>query len=200
MSFAKDLWDELELLDKHSLSQRKSAEEFLQLLRERALHEVFYARGLERIALHKHAASPTETLSPAIAAMKKACEERSRSSFAFAEAITVEMIEPISELLRSQALSVNRTSSEGQFMRRQLQALLGEHSDAYQCFQEACMVTDKGTYTIEQGLSTKERSQLISTLLQHKQKMEESEREYHASVKRVNDFKAEFDGTMVRLT
>jgi hypothetical protein len=110
MSFAKDLWDELDLLDKHSLTQRKSAEEFLQLLRERALHEVFYERGLERIALHRDMTPTTETLSPAIAAMKRACEK------------------PGSQ------------RKEDQLIRRQLQALLTEHSDVYQCFQEWLLV------------------------------------------------------------
>lgn len=177
-----------------------SAEEFLQILRERVLHEVFYARGLERIVTHKFDAPPSSTLAPAIAAMKQCCEVRKASSLMLAASITKDTIEPLKDLLKSQALSSKRTSFETTRIDKQMQRLMNEHAQAYARFQAACKTTDQHTYLLEQGLSSEQRSRLISTLVQSKKEMDDSERQYHHSVKRFNDFKAETEATLVSST
>lgn len=200
MNYAKDLWDEFDLLETYSKTRRSGAEEFLQILRERVLHEAFYARGLDRIAAHEYVGAPSITITPAILAMKKCCEDRSASAKQLAETITVEMIEPMKELLKSQALSLKRTSNEASRIKKEVQVVMQSHSKAYSRFTTACKTTDHHTYLLEQGPTTEQRNRLISTLVLSKKEMDESEREYHNSVKRVNDFKIESEVSLVSST
>ncbi len=52
MSFATELANKFDLVDCDAAEKRKGVEEFIQLLRERALHKEAYAKGLERIGNH----------------------------------------------------------------------------------------------------------------------------------------------------
>ena len=70
MSFAEHLPGRFDLVHRYSEETQRGTEQFIQVLRERALLEETYARGLERISSHTSPLSTRGSLAEAINALK----------------------------------------------------------------------------------------------------------------------------------
>lgn len=202
MSFAADLSSKFELVDRHAIDKRKGVEEFIQLLRERALHEEAYAKGLERIGNHPFFVATQGTLAHAISAMKNDSLNKAMQAKMLAENINNDLIETLRALLKTQTQTIKKSSTEGKRLTKDLEQLREKHNRAYARYWKACKDSEELTILLEaqRDMPTDKRTKAISKLVLLKKEVDESVRQYQSSIEGYNVFRRHYDELMVPST
>eukprot|EP00357_Protocruzia_adherens_P016300 CAMPEP_0115042218 /NCGR_PEP_ID=MMETSP0216-20121206/46140_1 /TAXON_ID=223996 /ORGANISM="Protocruzia adherens, Strain Boccale" /LENGTH=747 /DNA_ID=CAMNT_0002424301 /DNA_START=393 /DNA_END=2632 /DNA_ORIENTATION=- len=138
MSFATDLWDQFELVNKYSTDKRKEAEEYMNLLRERVAAEDSYAKALERIANHANCTSITGSLAVGINIMKLSCKNKATQARFIADSITDDPIEHLKELLKTQGAEAKKWTIEGRRLDKDVKAVQDRNEKAQTKYTQIC--------------------------------------------------------------
>ena len=199
MSFATELTNKFDVVDRHAAEKRKGVEEFIQLLRERALHEEAYAKGLERIGNHSFFVTTQGTLAHAVSAMKNDSLNKAMQAKLLAENVNSDLVESLRTLIKSQALSIKKSSSEGRRLTKDLEQLRDRHQKAYSRYWKACKDSEDLTILLEsqRDMPTDKRAKALSKLVLLKKEVDESVRQYQNSIEAYNGFRKHHDELMV---
>lgn len=200
MSFAVDLWGNFEFVNSHSLERRKGAEEMMYFYKELAACEEAYAKGLERIGSHPYLVTTQGTLAHAVVALKQDCLKRALHSKHLAESITKTLVETLREMLKVQAASIKKFSSEGKSLEKQFSNCTSQLEKSRLRYMKACSDTEQVTYLLESGMTADKRTKLLNRLVASKKELTESIASYQANIEGSNAFKERYDGMMVNAT
>ena len=202
MSFATELTSKFDLVDRHSVEKRKSVEEFIQLLRERAFHEETYAKGLDRIGNHTYFVATQGTLAHAISAMKNDCLNKSMQAKLLAENIHSDLVESLKTLVKAQTQAIKKSSTEGKRLNKDLESLRDKHNKAYARYWRACKDSEELTILLEEqrDMPAERRVKALSKLVMMKKEVDESVRQYQNSIEAYNIFRKHYDELMVTST
>jgi len=199
MSFATQLTNQFDLVDRHATEKRKGVEEFMQLLRERALHEESYAKGLERIGNHSFFVATQGTLAHAVSAMKNDSLNKAMQAKLLAENVNSDLVESLRTLVRSQVQSIKKSSTEGRRLTKDIEQLRDRHNKAYSRYWKACKDLEDLTVLLEsqRDMPPERRVKAISKLVLLKKEVDESLRQYQNSIEAYNGFRKHYDELMV---
>jgi hypothetical protein len=102
MSF-EDLWDQLDLVIRHSELRREGVEDLRELLKLRAEVEVKCCKGLDRLAQSEKSVSRNGSLADAVTALKTHWFNRAAKSRAMAEMILSDLLLPLGAVVTKQS-------------------------------------------------------------------------------------------------
>ena len=202
MSFAADLSNKFELVDRHAVEKRRGVEEFIQLLRERALHEEAYAKGLERIGNHPFFVATQGTLAHAVSAMKNDSLNKAMQAKMLAENVNNDLIESLRGLVKAQTQAIKKSSTEGKRLTKDLDQLRDKHNKAYARYWKACKDSEDLTLVLEaqRDMPADKRTKAISKLVLLKKEVDDSVKQYQNSIEAYNAFRRHYDELMVHRT
>lgn len=200
MSFATDLRGCFKLIDAHSQDQRKGTDELAYFFKELTAYEEAYAKGLDRIGSHAYSVTTSGTLAHSVAAFKQDCLRRAGNSRQLAENLTTDLIESLKEMLKTQAVSIKKSSGEGKTLEKQRVTLLNQLEKSRLRYIKACSDTEQITYSLETGMPNDKRMKLTSRLVASKKELDDSITAYQGCVESANLFKERYDVSMVRTT
>lgn len=199
MSFAVNLHDCFEMVHQHSIQRRKGANEFIQLMEEKALVEEHYAKGLERIGNNQVFVTTQGTLSHGILAMKNDALNRAMQAKILAENIVKDVAEPLKELLKTQARTLAKTHTEGKKSEKERQDLVEKHDKFKAKYMRACKEYETLTFQMDTPQINVRREKSLQRIVQVKQEIDESLKGYKESIVQHNLFKDKYTDFMSKI-
>lgn len=163
MSFSSDLWHSLDLVQKHSKERRKAQEELIQLLRERAMYEDFYAQGMERLSAHPFVVTSQGSLAKVVAAMKEECALRATAAKQLSKEIVSELVESLQRVLREQNEEVKTVASRVKSARKELDAQQKALARAQNTYKEQFHLSEEFVVKVEAVRSTSEKKRILTS-------------------------------------
>ncbi|CAG9334580.1 unnamed protein product [Blepharisma stoltei] len=185
---SKSIFDCFEIMHQHSLQRRRAGEDFIQLLRERAMHEEFYAKGLERIGNHSYFLINHGSLSDVLSAIKLESLERAKQAKIFAENIRKQIADPYGELLKIQALNIKKTHAEGQILEKEKENLIERNETTKERYAKACSDYEQLTLQMEQQRSQGKVEKIVQKLVICKREVDSNLKNYLESVESLNRY------------
>ena len=199
MSFSENLHDCFDMVHQHSVQRRKGATEFIQLMEEKAAVEEAYAKGLEKIGNNQYFVTNQGTLSHAILAMKNDALNKAMQAKILADNILKDLVEPLKDLLRNQAKTLQKTHTEGKKSEKERLTLLEKHERYKIRYTRACKEYEALTFQMETPQIALRREKLMQKMVQNKQEIDESLRGYQDSIAQHNTFKDKFTDFMSKI-
>ena len=199
MSFSENLHDCFEMVHQHSVQRRKGATEFIQLMEEKAAVEETYAKGLEKIGNNQFFVTTQGTLSHAILAMKNDALNQAMQAKILADNILKDLVEPLKELLRNQAKTLQKTHTEGKKSEKERLALVEKYDRHKTRYLRACKECEAITVQLETPQIVIRREKLIQKMVHNKQEIDENLRGYQDTVVKHNTFKDKFTDFMSKI-
>jgi len=188
MSIPDDLRLGLDFAQRHAQERRKGAEELIQLLRERASHESFYAQGLERIGTHPYAVASSGVLAKAVKALKEHCVARAAQAKRLSETILTDLVDPLRDLLKSQVIA-NKTQ-ENLLLRslKDLRCCKDQVANARSDYEQQFKAIEDLVVQIESAVSPVEKKKMLSSQTEDLNwSMEKATKAYRETVKKYNN-------------
>lgn len=187
MSIPDDLHLGLDFAQRHAQERRKGAEELIQLLRERASHESFYAQGLERIGTHPYAVASSGALAKAVKALKEHCVVRAAQAKRLSETILTDLVDPLKDLLKSQVIA-NKTQENLLFRSlKDLRCCKDQVVTARSDYEQQFKAIEDLVVQIESAGSPVEKKKMLSLQTEDwNWSMEKATKAYREAVKKYN--------------
>lgn len=184
----KSIFDCFQIMHQHSLQRRRAGEDFIQLLRERAMHEEFYAKGLERIGNHSYFLINHGSLSDVVRAIKLESIERSKQAKLFAENIIKNIAEPYGDLLKHQALNIKKINAEGHSLEKEKDILIERNQTTKERYLKACGDYEQLAVQMEQEQKLGKVEKLVQRLVVCRREVDNSLKIYIESVDSLNRY------------
>lgn len=192
MSLSDDLRLGLDFAQRHAQERRKGAEELIQLLRERASHESFYAQGLERIGTHPYAVASSGTLAKAVKAMKEHCAVRAAQAKRLSDMILTDLVDPLKDLLKSQVIANKTQESLLYLSLKNVRSCKEQVSKARYDYEQQFKAIEDLVVQIEKAGSPVEKKKMLSMQTEDLNwSMEKATKAYREAVKKHNECLAE---------
>jgi len=200
MSFA-ELSSKFEAVDQHCAERQKGVQEFIHLLRERAMYEETYANGLDRVGNHAYSVTMQGSLARAVSAMKNHCLNKAMQARLLYESIKNDLAEPLQGLLKTQVASIKKPSTEGRKLTKDLELLRDKHNKAYSKYWKACKDCEDLTVLLEaqRDMPQDRRSKALSKLVTQKKEVDDCLRLYRSSIEAYNASKQHYDQLMPKV-
>lgn len=200
MSFA-ELSGKFEAVDQHCTERQKGVQEFIHLLRERAMYEETYANGLDRVGNHAYSVTMQGSLARAVSAMKNHCLNKAMQARLLYESIKNDLAEPLQGLLKTQMASIKKPSTEGRKLTKDLEQLRDKHNKAYSKYWKACKDCEDLTVLLEaqRDMPQDRRSKALSKLVAQKKEVDDCLRLYQNSIEAYNASKRHYDQLMPKV-
>lgn len=187
MSLPDDLRFGLESAQRHAKERRKGTEELIQLLRERASHESFYAQGLERLGNHPYVVTTSGSLSQAVQALKANCVFKAAKAREFSDTILSEFADPLKDLLKAQVIAnktqeslLHRSVTDLRYCKEQVGIVKNDYEQQFRAIE-------KFVVHIESVGSPLEKKKMLSMQTEDVNKsMEKATKAYREAVKKYN--------------
>lgn len=200
MSFT-ELSSKFEAVDLHCAERLRGVQEFIHLLRERAMYEETYSNGLERVGSHAYSATTQGSLARAVSAMKNHCLNKAMQAKLLYESIKNDLAEPLQGLLKAQMTSIKKPSTEGRKLAKDLEQLRDKHNKAYAKYWKACKDCEDLTVLLEgqRDMPQDRRSKALNKLVAQKKEVDECLRQYQSSIQAYNASKQHYDVLMPKI-
>lgn len=200
MSFSEFLWDNFEVVNKHSIDHRKGAEVLLQIFNDiSSLYEAF-GRGMERIAGSSYKIITTEgSLSHAVSSLVTDCSNKAVQSKILVESMNNDLIDPFRELLKNQNDNIKKTTNEGKKVEKDMQTLTEKLEKSKARYYKACEECEQLTILIENKINQERSLRLKSKLFSTKREVEASLKQYKESLSASNAYKERYRNVMMKI-
>eukprot|EP00743_Colponemidia_sp_Colp-15_P007279 GILK01007861.1.p1 GENE.GILK01007861.1~~GILK01007861.1.p1 ORF type:complete len:717 (-),score=142.24 GILK01007861.1:247-2397(-) len=142
LTFAESLWDGFDNVANKSRDGRKTLEEFVQILKDRAATEETYARGLEKIYQNPWGQAEIGTVKTGLDACKADVGHRAEQARALVEAINNDILEPLQILLRDQTATNKKVHTEGKRLIKDLKTSFEKVDKAQARYIRACQESE----------------------------------------------------------
>ena len=192
MSF-QDLWDQIDLVIRHSELRREGVEELTELLKLRAEIEVKYYKGMEKLASSLKCVSRNGTLAQAVDMLKGHWLNRASKSKAMSEMILRDLIMPLEVLVTHQSPLAKQQAKEGQKLEKTLHVKMDKHDKAQQRYLKSCKEAEIIALSLEdEAIPGERKSKLIQRLPVVKADLDVSLEQYIASLEEVNSYRKKY--------
>lgn len=200
MSFSEFLWDNFELVNKHSIDHRKGTEDLLQIFKDiGSLYEAF-GRGMERISSSSYNINTTDgSLSHAVCSLITDCSNKADQSKILVESINVDLVEPLRELLKNQNNKIRKTTTEGKKVEKEMQSLTEKLEKSKSRYYKACEECEQLTILLENKMNNERRLKLMAKLVSVKREVEAGLRQYQESLSASNSYKERYKSFMMKI-
>eukprot|EP00927_Polykrikos_kofoidii_P077475 TRINITY_DN74412_c0_g1_i1.p1 TRINITY_DN74412_c0_g1~~TRINITY_DN74412_c0_g1_i1.p1 ORF type:complete len:771 (+),score=165.33 TRINITY_DN74412_c0_g1_i1:78-2390(+) len=191
LSFCKDLWDRLDLIDSQRLSvSRKLLDDFVVCLRDRALAERVYSQRLSQAVAKFHSHAQHAELPLAMEAMLANFQHRSEQSEQFAVDLETDVAATIEQMLRQHVDVEKRAFADGQRLSRLSIDVNKSHKDAFERCDKARTEAESLSSAFMQGASLpgQERLKLAAQSLAASRTAASAEKDYLGAVEKLNGF------------
>lgn len=192
MSF-EDLWDQIELVIRHSELRREGVEELSELLKLRADIEVKYYKGMEKLATSVKCVSRNGTLANAVGMLKENWLHRAAKSKAMADMLVSDLIMPLEVLVTHQSPLAKTQAKEGKKLEKTLLVKMEKHDKAQQRYLKSCKEAEIIALSLEdEAIPGERKSKLIQRLPLVKQDLDVALEQYIASLEEVNSYRKKY--------
>lgn len=189
MSFG-DLWDQLDLVIRHSELRREGVEELRELLKIRAEVEVKYSKGLDKLAQSDKSVSRNGSLAEAVAGLKQHWLNRAAKSKAMAEMILSDLLLPLDAVVTRQNPLAKLQAKEGRKLEKTLSGKTEKHDKAQNRYMKACREAEAIALSLEdENVPGERKSKLVHRLPLAKQELDLALEQYISSLEDVNSYR-----------
>lgn len=189
MSFG-DLWDQLDLVIRHSELRREGVEDLRELLKLRAEVEVKCCKGLDRLAQSEKSVSRNGSLAEAVKALKTHWMNRASKSKAMSDMILSDLLLPLGAVVTKQSPLAKLQAREGKKLEKTLQGKTERHDKAQTRYMKACKEAESIALSLEdESIPGERKSKLIPRLPQAKQELDVALDQYISSLEDVNSYR-----------
>ena len=200
MSF-EVLSNKFEIVDQHAIGRLKGVQEFIHILRERAMYEETYANGLERVSKHTYSVTALGSLARAVSAMKNHCLNKAMQAKLLYESINSDLADSLQSTLKSQMAAIKKPALEGKKLTKDLDQLRDKHNKAYSKYWKACKDCEDLTVLLEtqRDMTPDRRNKALSKLVTLKKEVDDALKQYQNSIEAYNSSKQHFDILMPKI-
>lgn len=177
--------ESIEYLHEKGVRYRKQIEELLIALKERALIEELYAKDLERFANNL----PVTDFKEVTEYLRQVTLHIASQSYAFAQNMTLSIVDDFKELLNSQAQSIKdhyQAGIKNEKRKKRLGKKVEESKFKYLNFCEEC---EQVALSLDSETSSSKREKLVQKLILSKNTLDAFYRAYLEDTERYNKYK-----------